>query len=1011
MDSTNTNMNAGKKKRKIGVKGIIIIVLLIVLVFVLLIRWLTDLMWFNDLSYISVFLTKLFTQLKIGIPTFIVVTFLAYIYLKFIKKGYVHRVESDELPDNKKLNLITWGLAGAFGVITTYFAVTRLWFQTLQFTNSTDFDIKDPLYNIDISFYVFKLNFIEQLNQIVILLIVAFALLTFIYYSVLLSVRTPRIFEAVEEDTEPEEAEPADEFQYDDEEDEYEYEEDRYTGGEGGRPIDDNPFSEINDMFGKFTKQFTGGGQQGRGQQGGGMFGNMFGGGRPQQKRPAKKTTQVDNQNVKMILHIAEKQLIVVGVLFFLMIGVYFLLKQFDLLFGNTAGGAVYGAGFTDVNITLWMYRILIVLSVFAAIGVAYGISKKKFKPAAVVPALMIAIGLLGTGVGLVVQNFIVSPDEINKESKYLERNIEYTQYAYGLDGVNIKAFKATEDLTSNDIAKNEETISNIRINDYAPAKKFYNQTQSIRQYYDFNDVDVDRYTINGDYTQTFLSAREINEEKISNTWLNRHLKYTHGYGATLSRVDKITASGQPDMLIQNIPPESAVDVQITDPEIYFGESTNDYVLVNTDEDEFDYPDGNSNKYCQYKADNGIKMNLLTRFMFSVREKSLKMLVSGNINSDSKILINRNIATRVHEIMPYLDYDEDPYMITVDGHLYWIVDAYTATNRYPYSEPYSEETDVDYVRNSIKVVIDTYTGETNYYIVDPTDPIAQTFQNIYPKLFKDFKEMPEGIRAHIRYPGTLLNIQAQIYQRYHMNDVKVFYQNEDLWQIASEIYGTEEQSMTPNYYIMKLPGEQSAEFVNSIPFTPKDKKNMMGLLVARNDGDNYGKLVLYQMPKSKIVYGPMQVEAQIDQNTEISKEFSLWNSSGSTYSRGNLFVIPIEDSLLYVEPVYLEATNSSIPEVKRVIVVFGDDIAYEPTLAEALNSMFGEGSAHESKGSEEAGDNEGKSEGPAEMSQTELIQAAQAAYDEAQEALADGNWAEYGKHMDELEQYLNKLVK
>ena len=1004
MESTNTATNTGKK-RKLGVKGIIIIVLLIVFIFVLLINWLTDLMWFKDLTYLSVFLTKLFTQLKIGIPTFVVITFLAYIYLKFIKKGYVKRVESDELPDNKKLNLITWGLAGAFGAITTYFAVTRLWFQTLQFTHSSDFDIKDPLYNIDISFYVFKLNFIEQLNQIVILLIIAFALLTFIYYSVLLSVRTPRIFETVEENTEPEE-EPEEEYEFD-ETDEYEYEEDRYTGGEGGRPIDDNPFSEINDMFGKFTKQFTGQGGRG-GQQGG--FGGMFGGGR--QQRTPKKSTQVDNKNVKMILHIAEKQLIVVGVLFFLMIGVYFLLKQFDLLFGNTMGGAVYGAGFTDVNITLWMYRILIGLSVLAAIGVAYGIAKKKFKPAAIIPAVMIAVGLLGTGVGLLVQNFVVSPDEINKESKYLERNIEYTQYAYGLDGVDIKAFKASENLTSDDIAKNEETISNIRINDYAPAKKFYNQTQSIRQYYDFNDVDVDRYTINGDYTQTFLSAREINEEKISNTWLNRHLKYTHGYGATLSRVDKITASGQPDMLIKNIPPESAVDVQITDPEIYFGESTNDYVLVNTDEDEFDYPDGNSNKYCQYKADAGIKMNLLTRFMFSVREKSLKMLVSGNINSDSKILINRNISARVHEIMPYLDYDDDPYMIAVDGHLYWIIDAYTATNRYPYSEPYSEETDVDYVRNSIKVVIDSYTGETNYYIVDKTDPIAKTFQKIYPKLFKDFEQMPDGIRAHIRYPGTLLNIQAQIYQRYHMNDVKVFYQNEDLWQSASEIYGIDEQPMTPNYYIMKLPGEPSAEFVNSIPFTPKDKKNMMGLLVARNDGEDYGKLVLYQMPKSKIVYGPMQVEAQIDQNTEISKEFSLWNSSGSTYSRGNLFVIPIEDSLLYVEPVYLEATNSSIPEVKRVIVVFGDDIAYKPTLAEALNDMFGEGSAHESKSGEEASSSdEGQSGSPAEMSTTEMIQAAQAAYDEAQEALADGNWAEYGKHMDELEKYLNKLAK
>ena len=688
------------------------------------------------------------------------------------------------------------------------------------------------------------------------------------------------------------------------------------------------------------------------------------------------------------------------------MIGVYFLLKQFDLLFGST--GAVYGAGYTDVNITLWMYRVLIVLSVIAAIGVAMGISKKSLKTAAIVPAIMIGVGILGAGVGFAVQNFIVSPDEINKESKYLERNIEYTQYAYGLDNVNIKAFKATENLTSDDIANNEETISNIRINDYAPAKKFYNQTQSIRQYYDFNDVDVDRYMIDGDYTQTFLSAREINEEKISNTWLNRHLKYTHGYGATLSRVDKITASGQPDMLIDSIPPESSVDVQITDPEIYFGEMTNDYILVNTDEDEFDYPDGNSNKYCQYKADSGIKMGLLKRIMFSVRERSLKMLVSGNINSDSKILINRNIKVRVKEIMPYLDYDEDPYMITVDGKLYWIVDAYTATNRYPYSEPYSEETDVDYVRNSIKVVIDAYTGETNYYIVDGTDPIAKTFQSIYPKLFKDFKDMPEGIAAHIRYPGTLLNIQAEIYQRYHMNDVKVFYQNEDLWQIASEIYGIDEQSMTPNYYIMKLPGESSAEFVNSIPFTPKDKKNLMGLLVARNDGDYYGKLVLYQMPKSKIVYGPMQVEAQIDQNTEISKEFSLWNSSGSTYSRGNLFVIPIEDSLLYVEPVYLEATNSSIPEVKRVIVVYGDDIAYEATLAEALNSMFGEGSAHESKGSEDADKDKGKSK---EMSQSELIEAAQTAYDEAQEALSNGEWAKYGEKMNELEKYLNKLAK
>ena len=977
-----------KKKKKLGVKGIIIIVLLIILLFVLLIGWITDFLWFKELTYLSVFLTKLFTQLKIGIPTFVIITFLSYIYLKFLKRGYFKKIASTEETDHKKLNLISWGLSGAFGAVTTYFVCKKLWFQALQFSNSTDFDIKDPLYNIDISFYIFKLSFIEELNTIVIILLICFALLTLVYYSVLLTVRTPEIFEKVEEDTEEE---------YEDDEDEYDYEDDddRYTGGDYGRNLgdDNNPFAEINEMFGKFSKSF-----------------NRKGGPRRQAEAKAKQTKkQFDNSNFKVLLNIAEKQLIIVGSLFFLMVGVHFFLKQYDLLFGST--GAVYGAGFTDVNITLWVYRILIVLAIIAGIGFAYGLLKRKFKPAVLVPAIMIALSLLGTGVGYVVQQFIVSPDEINKESKYLERNIEYTQYAYGLDNVNEKAFKATHDLDSSDIANNEETVSNIRINDYSPAKTFYNQTQAIRQYYDFNDVDVDRYMIDGDYTQTFLSAREIDEEKISNTWLNKHLKYTHGYGVVLSRVDKITTSGQPDMLIDNIPPESDVDVKVTDPSIYFGEMTNEYVLINTSEDEFDYPDGDSNKYCQYDGNAGIKMNLLNRLMFSVREKSLKLLVSGNVNGKSQILINRNIEKRVKEIMPYLDYDEDPYMITVGGHLYWIIDAYTASNRYPYSEPYEEGTTMNYVRNSVKVVIDAYNGDTNYYIVDETDPIAQTFQKIYPKLFKNFSEMPDGIRAHIRYPNTLLDIQAKIFQRYHMNDVKVFYQNEDLWQIASEIYGTKEQSMTPNYYIMKLPGEKSAEFVNTIPFTPKDKKNLMGLLVARNDGDNYGKLVLYTMPKSKVVYGPMQVEAQIDQNTEISKEFSLWDSSGSKYSRGNLFVIPIEDSLLYVEPVYLEATNSSIPEVKRVIVVYGDEIAYESNLTAALNSMFGEGSAHESQQGEATTDDQNQGGGDKAMSQSELIQAAQDAFDKAQAAQQSGDWAKYGKYLDELQKYLNKLAK
>ena len=431
-------------------------------------------------------------------------------------------------------------------------------------------------------------------------------------------------------------------------------------------------------------------------------------------------------------------------------------------------------------------------------------------------------------------------------------------------------------------------------------------------------------------------------------------------------------------------------------------------MLVNTDEEEFDYPDGDSNKYTTYEGEAGIPLNLLNKTMFSIRERSLKLLVSSNITSDSRIVINRNIEERVREIMPYLEYDSDPYIVTADGKLYWMLDAYTTSNRYPYSEPFDTATGMNYIRNSVKVVIDAYNGTTNYYLVDDTDPIANTYKKIYPDLFKDFEEMPESLQAHIRYPNVLFNIQANVYKKYHMTNVNVFYQQEDMWDIADEIYGTKETTMTPNYYIMKLPGEDSAEFVNSIPYTPKDKKNMTGLLVARNDGENYGELVLYQLPKSKIIYGPMQIEAQIDQNTEISKEFSLWDSAGSNYSRGNMFVIPIEDSLLYVEPVYLEAKNSSIPEVKRVIVAYGDQIAYETTLAEALNSLFGEGSATESPGSGDAQAQEGAKQET--LSQTELAQKAQEAFNNAESAQRDGDWAKYGEYLDELRDYLNQLA-
>lgn len=967
------NSAARKFERKVLL--IVAIIVVIGTLFLSLVNFIANFLWFKEMEYLDVFFKQLVTQLTVGVPTFVIVTVLVYLYLNHLRKGYFKQIASGEETNMKGLRRSTAILAVIFGIGATFFAVTQLWFEILKFANSTGFNIQDPLFHLDISFYLFKLDFLTQLNELLIGVIIGFVALTVIYYIILLAVRTPDMFDEGQAQQQTEDYGQSDDG--------------RYSGSY-------NPFENAaggaEEVFKRFGIKFP--------------------------KREPKPRKQFDDDNFKRLMKIASGKLAGLGCIFFIMLAIDFFLKQFDLLHAHT--GVVYGAGFTDVNITLWMYRILCGLSVVAAILFVVYMAKKDYKKILTVPVIMIIVGLIGNGGALLVQNFIVSPDELQKETPYLLNNIEYTQYAYGLDDVNIKSFAADNTLTAEDIANNMETITNIRINDFEPAEQFYNQTQSIRQYYSFNDVDNDRYWVNGEYTQTFLTAREIDETKISDTWLNKHLKYTHGYGVAMSRVDKVTSSGQPDVLVGNIPPESAVDeIEITRPEIYFGELANEYVIVGTKEQEFDYPNGDTNSYTMYEGNAGIKMNLFNRLVFAIREGSVKLLVSSNITGDSKIIINRNVVDRVRTIMPYLSYENDPYMVTVDGKLYWIIDAYTVSNLYPYSEPYSEETNVNYIRNSVKVVIDAYNGDTDYYVVDSNDPIAQTYAKIYPTLFKSVDQMPDGLRAHLRYANTLFTIQASVYGKYHMEDVNVFYQSEDLWDIANEIYGTEKQQIIPNYYIAKLPGESQAEFFNSVPFTPRSKQNMTALLIARNDGENYGELVLYQFPKSKTVYGTEQIEAQIDQNTEISKEFTLWNSSGTTYRRGNLFVIPINTSVLYVEPVYLEAQNSSIPEVKRIIMVYKDQIAYGETLADCIINLFGydmnadstvkpdDSSIIDGGGSEDEG---GESDVPEAMTQAELIAKAQEAFTNAQEAQQQGNWAAYGTYLDQLEDYLNQLA-
>ena len=965
------NNPVNKIERKILL--VLAIVVVIGALFLSLVNFIANFLWFKEMGYLDVFFKQLVTQLTVGIPTFVVVTALVILYLNHLRKGYFKQIASGEETDMKALKKATIVLALLFGAGATFFAVTQLWFEILKFANSTGFDIQDPLFHLDIGFYLFKLDFLTQLNELLIGVIIGFVALTVIYYILLLTVRTPDMFE-----DNPQQGQTQEQEQYDD---------GRYSGAS-------NPFENAakgaEDIFSKFGFKIK--------------------------RKAPQPRKQFDDDNFKRLMKIASGKIAGLGCIFFLMLAIDFFLKQFDLLHAHT--GAVYGAGFTDVNITLWMYRILCGLAVVSAILFVVYMAKKQYKKILTVPVIMIVVGLIGTGAAMLVQNFIVSPDELQKETPYLLNNIEYTQYAYGLEDVDIKSFAADNTLTAEDIANNMETITNIRINDFEPAEQFYNQTQSIRQYYTFNDVDNDRYWVNGEYTQTFLTAREIDENKISDTWLNRHLKYTHGYGVAMSRVDKVTSSGQPDVLVGNIPPVSAVDeIEITRPEIYFGELSNDYVVVGTKEQEFDYPNGDSNSYNMYEGNAGIKMNLFNRLVFAIREGSLKLLVSSNINGDSKIIINRNVVDRVHTIMPYLSYENDPYMVTVDGKLYWIIDAYTVSNLYPYSEPYSEETNVNYIRNSVKVVIDAYNGNTDYYVIDENDPIAQTYAKIYPTLFKKLDQMPEGLKAHLRYANTLFSIQAKVYGKYHMEDVNVFYQSEDLWDIGNEIYGMEKQQIIPNYYIAKLPGESKAEFFNSVPFTPRSKQNMTALMIARNDGDNYGQLVLYQFPKSKTVYGPEQIEAQIDQNTEISKDFTLWASNGTTYRRGNLFVIPINTSVLYVEPVYLEAQNSSIPEVKRIIMAYKDQIAYGETLADCIITLFGYdiNADSETKPDDSSiiNPDDGEEEGgetPEAMTQAELIAKAQEAFNKAQEAQQQGNWAAYGTYLEQLEDYLNQLA-
>ena len=740
------------RKNSRSLPSLLFVILIIIGTMDSLIRFATDYLWFQELSYTATFLVKFLSTMKIGVPVFVISGIVFYFYLKALRARY--ELVSGLVPDKEMNAKVTKGiLAGSavLGLIFTYLFVGSLWFDWLGFINRTPFGKVDPLFNMDISFYFFILPLLKGFLGMGLTLLFMLALLTAGFMLMLGGVHRP------------------------------------------------NKEDHVYDL-------------------------NEF--------RARHDIRSILNRNVfsNAIIKIG-----ILGSLALVLIAFTNVIKVYDLVYSPR--GAAYGASFTDITVAMPGYWIMAGVSLIGAGLFLFGAVKRRWRFMAVGPAVLL-VTALGIGITEVtVQKFFVDPDERAKERPYIAQNIKSTQEAFNLDKIQTMEFPADETLTAADLKDNADIIKNIRINDYRPLKMTVNQLQGIRLYYEFNDIDVDRYTIDGEYRQVFIAAREMNQDKLEQkTWVNTHLQFTHGYGVALAPVNEVTVEGQPVLMVKNIPPVSDTkDLEIKRPEIYFGEFTNNFIIVNAREREFDYPKGSDNVYVNYEGPAGIHLNLLNRVLFSIREKTVNPLISNALNADSRIVLHRNVLERAMKIMPWLTYEKDPYIVInqEDGKLYWIIDAFTASNRYPYSQPHTNG--ANYVRNSVKVVVDAYSGKMDYYIYDKTDPVILTYQKIFPELFKTAEEMPAGLAVHVRYPKGLLDIQADIYKKFHVTNPDVFYNGEDIWDVAREKYMQEQMQVEANYVMFRIPGEKEMEFILNIPFTPKDKSNMNALLIARND--------------------------------------------------------------------------------------------------------------------------------------------------------------------------------
>jgi uncharacterized membrane protein (UPF0182 family) len=926
-----------------------------------------DWWWFSEVGFTEIFFTSLIAKVTLGFAVFFLAFLFLYGNLRFVVKDdsdwhmnipeglFGRPVRIDGMALRKLAVIISVIIAVLFG-----YTASSGWQYVLKYLSATPFGTSDAIFGKDIAFYIFSLPLITFFLAIIKTVFLVTLVLCGGIYFFRGSLRFSFLTDAFQKFNLQERLERSrtEAHIIDAEGNVYEPLESRYT---------------------------------------------------PEQ-RAVSQVSSVDEARAR--LHTA-----ILLALFFATLVVNAYLSMFQLLTGKS--GQVYGAVFTDVSVRIPLLWVSIAVMSIAVVAVLYWGKSGKHRFLFGAVTVYLFVGLSSGIIPVVFQKLIVAPNELVKETPFIEHNIAATREAYGIDHVEEREISGDKPLTSDDIAKNNLTVKNIRLWDRAPLLSTFSQIQEIRTYYEFASVDNDRYTIDGEIRQIMLSPRELSSESLPNrNWINERLTFTHGYGLAAGPVNQVTAEGLPVLFVKDLPPQSDVkELEVTRPEIYYGELSNDYVFVNTKSKEFDYPKGEENVYSTYEGGGGVKMSSFTkRLLYAMHFRSLKVLLSNDITNDSKVLYYRNIKERVSKVAPFLTFDRDPYSVIADGKMYWIADAYTVSDAYPYSQPSSlNGSQVNYIRNSVKVVVDAYNGSITLYLADTEDPIIQTYKKIFPTTFRSMDEMPKNLVDHLRYPEDIFKLQTEMYSTYHMDDPQIFYNKEDQWEIPAVAVEGEQSSMgavpvmTPRHMIMKLPAEKEEEYVLMLPFTPRAKDNLSAWMVARNDGDQYGKLLVYRFPKQKLIFGPKQVIGRINQDAEVSRQISLWDQRGSQVIQGPLLVIPIEESLIYVRPLYLKADAGKIPELKRVIVAYENKIAMEETLEAGLAKIFG--TASQVSTSTDPKKITIPTAVVPDAQRNRLLQQANEAYESALRAQREGNWALYGEEITKLGNTLKALQR